>query len=170
MIYHLKTATYHQWQISRQTFPKFPAHTKQNRKAKSQFCQTKRDFPHWNRKSCFLWFGRKRHVRILQLSSLPRTRRKQIGTRLEIASVKRILRQNFFYLVNIWKYELPTCWENGRKIRKAENIYLRFSFMKNTARRSETFLNRSASLVLIVNLLILWSSSESVFLSLSGAI
>ena len=80
------------------------------------------------------------------------------------------LRTNFFYLVNVWKYKLPTCWENGRKIRKAENIYLRFSFMKNTARRSETFLNRSASLVLIVNLLILWSSSESVFLSLSGAI
>ena len=32
---------------------KFPAHSKQSRKANTQLFQTKQDFPHWNQKAVF---------------------------------------------------------------------------------------------------------------------
>ena len=74
---------------------KLVSHTKPNRKAKNQFFQTKRGFCLCSWKKCFLWFERKRHFRLLQLSLPPRTRRLQIGTRPAETSVERILGQTY---------------------------------------------------------------------------
>ena len=72
---------------------KLVSHTKPNRKAKNQFFQTKRGFCLCSWKRCFPWFERKRHVRLLQLSLPPRTRRIQIDTLLSETSIERISRE-----------------------------------------------------------------------------